>query len=204
MHFIKFFFAFITYVFDGVVWWSDWRRRRWRRPWLGGCRKVCSHIIICCFLWRYRGVQFKHNIGSLLHGSSLCTLLYISFLLPNREYNSFKRIGRTHYKLSVLLHEWFSSWTLSSMSNTLAISTLVKSHHYHRTTIQWSTFFSPDRREELRRKLFIPIFGTRGRCFQCWRNVFLTEDLNQRTKSNWAEFMSVEISIEQQWPVMLY
>ena len=133
MHFIKFFFAFITYVFDGVVWWSDWRRRRWRRPWLGGCRKVCSHIIICCFLWRYRGVQFKHNIGSLLHGSSLCTLQYISFLLPNREYNSFKRIGRTHYKLSVLLHEWFSSWTLSSMSNTLVISTLVK--------IQWSTFF---------------------------------------------------------------
>ena len=96
---------YFTSVFDGIVWWSDWRRRWWRRPWLGGCHKVCSHIIICCFLWRYRGFQFKHNIGSLLHGSSLCTLQYISFLLPNRQYNSFKRIGRTHYKLSVLLHE---------------------------------------------------------------------------------------------------
>ena len=65
------------------------------------------------------------------------------------------------------------------------------------TTIQWSTFFPVDPREVLRRKPFIPIFGTKGRCFQCWRNVFLTDALNQRTKSDWTEFMSVEICIEQ-------
>ena len=70
-------------MFDGIVWWSAWQPRRW----LGLCHKVCNHTIICCFLWMYRSVQFKHCIGSLLHDSSLCALLYISFLLLNREYN---------------------------------------------------------------------------------------------------------------------
>ena len=70
-------------MFDGIVWWSAYRRRRW----LGRCHKVCNNTIICCFLWMYRSVQFKHCIGSLPHYSSLCALLYMSFLLLNRECN---------------------------------------------------------------------------------------------------------------------
>ena len=130
----------------------------------------------------------------LLHDSSLCTLLYI-FLL-NREYSILKHIGRIPYKLSVL-HGWGLSLSLSSMWNTVVISTLLRCHHYHRTTLQWWTIFPIGPREGLSRKPIIPIFGTKGRCFQCWRNVFLTEALNQRTKSNWTEFMSVESRIEQ-------
>ena len=78
-------------MFDGTLWWSAWQR----------CHKVCSHLIICCFLLMYRSVQFTHCIESLLHGSSLCTLLYISFRPLNREHDKLKRIGRTSWRQSV-------------------------------------------------------------------------------------------------------
>ena len=95
-------------MFDGVLWWSAWRR----------CYKVCSHLIICCFLSMYRSVQvIKHCIESLLHGSSL--LFYVS--------PSARLIGDTinwRYRLSVL-HDWASSLNLGLMSTTVLISTFV-------------------------------------------------------------------------------
>ena len=143
----------------------------------------------------YRSVQFRHCFGSSLHGSSLCTIQHISFQPLNQELNYLKCTGNAPYKLSVL-HDRGSSLSLSSMSNTVVISTLVRGHHYHWTTTQWSTFLPVDPREKLTRKPIIPILGTKGRCFRCWRNVFLTQALNQRRKSDWTEFMSVESCIE--------
>ena len=168
-------------MFDRIVWWSVWRRIR---RWFERCHEVCSHTNIWCFLWMYRNVQFKHCIGSFVFA-----LFDIS--------RSSCSIGNT-INWSVYAEHSTDCFCLSrsSMPNTVVNSTLVRGHHYHRTTLQWSTFSFIDPREELRRKPIIPIFGTKaGRRFQCWRNVFLTEALNQRTKSNWTEFISIESCI---------
>ena len=80
---------YFSFMFYGIVWWSGWRRRR-RRRCLGRCHKVCSHIIICCFLWMYRSAQFEHCIGSLL---THCCMTLLSALF----YISSCSIGNTVY-----------------------------------------------------------------------------------------------------------
>ena len=88
-------------MLNGTVWWSASPSPWWPTGRLGCCLKVCSHLIICCFLLMYRSIQFTHCIESLLHGSSLCTLLYISFRPLNREHDKLKRIGRSPWRQSV-------------------------------------------------------------------------------------------------------
>ena len=49
----------------------------------------------------------------------------------------------------------------------------------------------------VKKKANYPNIRDKGRCFQCWKNVFLAKALNQRTESDWTEFMSFASCIEQ-------
>ena len=143
-----------------------------------------------CSIWALHRVI----ADPFLHDSSLCTLLNI--LLPNQEYRILKRIGmntlqtvrfarlRLVFKLQLSVKHGcnFYSCKMPSLSP---------------NNITMMDFLPIDPREELRRKPIISIFGTKGRCFQCWRDVYLAKALNQRTKSDWTEFMCVECCIEQ-------
>ena len=76
-------YFYFSSMFVGIVRWSASRPSR-----LGRSRKVCSHLIICCFLWMYRIVLF--NLSIVL-GLCLMALLFALFYISR----SARSIGNT-------------------------------------------------------------------------------------------------------------